>query len=155
MAAINWRSFNLTDEGEPEKVEAQAVTANFFPLLGVKPDLGRVFNGEEDQPGRNNVAVISYGLWQRRFGGDPALVGKEILLDGQKHMVIGVTPPGFQFLSKDAVLWVPAAFSSQELANRGSHYLTVVARMKPGVTLREARADVAAITQRINRDHPT
>ena len=100
MAAINWRSFNLTDEGEPEKVEAQAVTANFFPLLGVKPDLGRVFNGEENQPGRNNVAVISYGLWQRRFGGDPALVGKEILLDGQKHTVIGVTPPGFQFCRK-------------------------------------------------------
>jgi putative ABC transport system permease protein len=155
MAAINWRSFNLTDDGEPEKVEAQAVTANFFPLLGVKPELGRVFTGEEDQPGRNNVAVISYGLWQRRFGGDPALMGKEILLDGQKHMVIGVTPSGFQFLSKEVGLWVPAAFSPQELANRGSHYLTVVARMKPGVTLREASADVAAITQRINRDHPT
>jgi len=155
MAAINWRSFNLTDEGEPEKVEAQAVTANFFPLLGVKPDLGRVFNAEEDQPGRNNVVVISYGLWQRRFGGDPALIGKEILLDGQKHTVIGVAPAGFQFLSKEVSLWVPAAFSPQELANRGSHYLTVVARMKPGVTLREARADVAAITQRINRDQPT
>jgi putative ABC transport system permease protein len=155
MAAINWRSFNLTDEGEPEKVEAQAVTANFFPLLGVKPELGRVFTGEEDQPGRNNVAVISYGLWQRRFGGDPALMGKEILLDGQKHTVIGVAPAGFQFLSKEVGLWVPAAFSPQELANRGSHYLTVVARMKPGVTLREAHADVAAITQRINRDHPT
>ena len=154
LAAINWRSFNLTDEGEPEKVEAQAVTANFFPLLGVKPDLGRVFNGEEDQPGRNNVAMISYGLWQRRFGGDPALVGKEILLDGQKHTVIGVTPSGFQFLSKEVGLWVPAAFNPQELANRGSHYLTVVARMKPGVTLKEARADVAAITQRINRDNP-
>src|SRR5215510_5420521 len=155
MAAITWRGFNLTDEGEPEKVEAQAVTANFFPLLGVKPDLGRVFNREEDQPGRNNVAVISYGLWQRRFGGDPALVGKEILLDGQKYMVIGVMPSGFQFLSKEVGLWVPAAFSPQELANRGSHYLTVVARMKPGVTLQEARADIAAITQRINRNHPT
>ena len=154
MAAITWRGFNLTDEGEPEKVEAQAVTANFFPLLGVKPDLGRVFNREEDQPGRNNVAVISYGLWQRRFGGDPALIGKEILLDGQKYMVIGVMPSGFQFLSKEVGLWVPAAFSPQELANRGSHYLTVVARLKPEVALQEARADVAAITQRINRDNP-
>jgi putative ABC transport system permease protein len=154
MAAITWRSFNLTDEGEPEKVEAQAVTANFFPLLGVKPEQGRVFTGEEDQPGRNNVAVISYGLWQRRFGGDPALIGKEILLDGQKYAVAGVTPPGFQFLSKEVSLWVPAAFSPQELANRGSHYLTVVARMKPGVAIQDARADVAAITQRINRDNP-
>jgi predicted permease len=155
MAALSWRSFNLTDEGEPEKVEAQAVTANFFPLLGVKPELGRVFTGEEDQPGRNNVALISYGLWQRRFGGDPAVIGKEITLDGQKRAVIGVLPSGFQFLSKEIGLWVPIAFSPRDLANRGTHYLTVVSRMKPGVTLREARADIAAITQRINRDHPT
>src|SRR5215510_11042257 len=154
MAAVNWRSYNLTDEGEPEKVEAQGVTANFFPLLGVKPELGRVFTEEEDQPGRSNVTLISYGLWQRRFGDDPAFVGKEILLDGQKRTVIGVAPPGFQFLSKETGLWVPMAFSPQELANRGSHYLTVVARMKPGLTLQEARADVAAITQRINRDNP-
>ncbi|MGH9938267.1 MAG: ABC transporter permease, partial [Blastocatellia bacterium] len=100
------------------------------------------------------VALVSHGLWQRRFGGDPALVGKEILLDGQKRTVIGVMPPGFQFLSKATALWVPMAFSNQELANRGGHYLTVVARMKPGVALQQARADVAAITQRINRDNP-
>ncbi len=154
MAALSWRSYNLTDEGEPEKVEAQTVTANFFPLLGVKPELGRVFTQEEDRPGGSNVALISYGLWQRRFGGDPALIGKEILLDSQKHTVIGVMPPGFQFLGKETSLWVPAAFSREELANRGRHYLTVVARMKPGVTLQQARADVAAITQRISRDNP-
>jgi putative ABC transport system permease protein len=155
MAAINWRTYNLTDEGEPEKVEAQGVTANFFQLLGVKPELGRVFTQEEDKPDGNKVALVSYGLWQRRFGGDPALIGKEILLDGQKHTVIGVTPPGFQFLSKEISLWVPMAFSPQELADRDSHYLTVVARMKPGVTLQGAGADIAAITQRIDRDHPT
>jgi putative ABC transport system permease protein len=154
MAAINWRTYNLTDEGEPEKVEAQGVTANLFHLLGVKPELGRVFTQEEDKPDGNKVALISHGLWQRRFGGDPALVGKEILLDGQKHTVIGVAPPGFQFLSKETSLWVPMAFSPQELTNRGGHYLTVVARMKPGVKLQEARADIASITQRINRDNP-
>jgi putative ABC transport system permease protein len=155
MAALDWRSYNLTDEGEPERVEAQAVTANFFPLLGVKPELGRVFTEEEDRPGRSNVALISHSLWQRRFGGDLELIGKEIMLDGQKRVVIGVAPQGFQFLSREASLWVPMAFSPQELANRGSRYLTVVARMKPGVTLQEARADIAVITQRINRDHPT
>ncbi|MBO0726597.1 MAG: ABC transporter permease [Blastocatellia bacterium] len=153
MAALDGRNYNLTDEGEPEKVEAQAVTANFFSLLGVKPELGRVFTQEEDKPDGNKVALVSYGLWQRRFGGDPALVGKEILLDGQKHTVIGVTPPGFQFLAKDTSLWVPIAFSPQQLADRGSHYLTVVARMKPGMKLQQARADIAAITQRINRDY--
>jgi putative ABC transport system permease protein len=153
MAAIDGRSYNLTNESEPERVEAQAVTANFFPLLGVKPEMGRVFTQEEDQPGRDNVALVSYGLWQRRFGGDPALIGKEIALDGQKHRVIGVTQPGFQFLSKEVSLWVPMAFRPEQLSDRGSHYLTIVARMKPGVSLRQARADVAAITQRINRDH--
>ncbi|HEU0180069.1 MAG TPA: ABC transporter permease [Blastocatellia bacterium] len=155
MAALNYRAYNLTDDGEPEKIDAQAVTANFFPLLGVKPVLGRAFTREEDKPDGNKAALISYGLWQRRFGGDPALVGKEILLNDRKHTVIGVMPPGFQFLSKETSLWVPMAFSPQELTNRGSHYLTVVARMKPEVKLQQARADIAAITQRINRDHPT
>jgi predicted permease len=154
MAAITGRSYNLADEGEPEKIDAQAVTANFFPLLGVKPELGRSFTQEEDQPGRNRVALISYGLWQRRFGGDPALVGKETLLDGEKSTIIGVMPPGFQFMAKETGLWVPVAFTRNELANRGSHYLTVVARMKPDVTLAQARADIAAITHRINRDNP-
>jgi putative ABC transport system permease protein len=154
MAALNWRSYNLTDEGEPEKVEAQGVTANFFPLLGVEPQLGRGFTPDEDRPDGNKVALVSHGLWQRRFGGDPALVGKEILLDGQKRTVIGVMPPGFQFLAKETGLWVPMALSDQELTNRGSHYLTVLARLKPGVTLAQARADIAHITQRIVRDHP-
>jgi len=154
MAAIRWPSYNLTDEGEPEKVEAQAVTANFFPLLGVKPELGRSFTQEEDQPGANKVVLISYGLWQQRFGGDPAMIGKDILLNGEKTTVIGVMPPGFQFLSKETDLWVPMAFSREELANRGTHYLTVIARMKPDVTLAQARADIAAIMQRISRDNP-
>jgi putative ABC transport system permease protein len=154
LAALDWRSYALTDEGEPEKVEAQAVTANFFPLLGVQPLLGRAFTPEEDKPGTNRVALISYGLWQRRFGGDQAVVGKEILLDGQKSTVLGVMPRGFQFLAKDTGLWVPMAFSPQRLADRDSHYLTVVARLKPGVSLPQAQADIAAIMQRINREHP-
>src|SRR5258707_10808683 len=139
MAALEWRNLTLTDEGEPEKAEAQAVTANFFPLLGVKPLLGRVFTQEEDKPGANRVALISYRLWQRHFGGDQAIIGKEILLDGQKHTVLGVMSPGFQFLSKETGLWVPKAFSSQGLANRDAHYLTVIARMKPGVTRQQAQ----------------
>ncbi|HMY76335.1 MAG TPA: ABC transporter permease, partial [Blastocatellia bacterium] len=154
MAAIIWRNFALTENGEPEKVEAQAVTANFFSLLGVKPLLGRSFTAAEDAPGADRVALISYGLWQRRFGSDPALVGKEILLDGQKRTVLGVMPAGFQLLSKETGLWVPMAFSAEDLANRGGHYLTVVARIKPGVTLAQARADIAGVMQRINQDHP-
>jgi putative ABC transport system permease protein len=153
MAALSWRTYNLTEEGEPEKVEAQVVTADFFPLLGVAPEVGRTFTPEEDQPGANKVVLISHGLWQRRFGGEKVL-GKELLLDGQKHTVIGVMPRGFQFMAKETGLWLPIAFSQEELANRGGHYLTVVARMKPGVKLAQARADIAAITERIRRDHP-
>jgi putative ABC transport system permease protein len=155
LAALRYGSYNLTDESDPEKVEAQAVTANFFPLLGVTPVRGRGFAPEEDQPDGNKVVLLSYGLWQRRFGGDPALIGKELLLDGQQHTVIGVMPPGFQFLAKETDLWLPMAFSSRELANRGGHYLTVVGRLKPGVTLAQAQDDIATITQRINQDHPT
>ena len=155
MAAITYGSYALTDEGEPEKVESQNVTANFFPLLGVKPILGRTFTEEEDKPGANRVALISYSLWQRRFGGDSALIGKEILLDGRKYNVLGVMPPGFQFLAKEVGIWTPAAFSAEELANRGGHYLTVVARLKPGVSVAQARTDIAAVTQRINQANPS
>src|SRR5581483_11728160 len=155
MAALRWGSFNLTGDGEPEKIDSQGVTANFFSLLGVEPKQGRTFLPEEDQPGSSKVTVLGYGLWQRRFGGDPAVVGKDVLLDGQKYTVVGVMPAGFQFLSKEVGLWVPAAFSKEELTNRGSHYLTVVARMKPGVTLAQAKSDIAGIMQRINRDFPT
>ena len=155
MAAITYGSYALTDEGEPEKVESQNVTANFFPLLGVKPILGRTFTEEEDKPSANRVALVGYSLWQRRFGGDPSLVGKEILLDGRKHNVLGVMPPGFQFLAKEVGLWTPAAFSPEELANRGGHYLTVVARLKPGVSVTQAHTDIAAVTQGINRANPS
>jgi putative ABC transport system permease protein len=155
LAALRFGSYNLTDESEPEKVEAQAVTANFFPILGVAPVHGRGFAPEEDQPEGNRVVMLSYGLWQRRFGGDPALIGKELLLDGRQHTVIGVMPPGFQFLARETDLWLPMAFTPQELANRGGHYLTVVGRLKPGVTLAQARDDIAAITQRINQENPS
>ena len=85
MAAVTQVAFNLTGGGEPQKVEGRRVTAGFFPLLGVAPQLGRVFEPEEDQPGANRVAVLSHGLWQRRFGRDPGVVGRDILLNGEKY----------------------------------------------------------------------
>jgi putative ABC transport system permease protein len=155
LAALRYGSYNLTDENEPEKVEAQAVTANFFPLLGVVPVRGRSFAPEEDQPEGNKVVLLSYSLWQRRFGGDPELIGKELLLDGQQHTVIGVMPSGFQFLAKETDMWLPMAFTARDLANRGGHYLTVVGRLKPGVTLAQGQDDIAAITHHINETNPT
>jgi putative ABC transport system permease protein len=154
MAAMQSRTFSLTGSGEPEKVSASAVTADLFPLLGVAPALGRAFSPEEDAPGAGKVAVISYGLWQRRYGADRGVLGTDVLLNDEKYTVVGVAPPGFQFLESDVDVWVPMAFDAEELANRGGHYLTVVARLKDGVTLERAQADVETIMARIARDYP-
>ena len=105
MAATDWRSFNLIGDGEPEKIQAYGVTANFFPLLGVQPALGRVFLPDEDQPGANRVAILSHRLWQTRFGGARDILGKDILLNDEKYSVVGVMPAGFQFLESYIGLW--------------------------------------------------
>jgi putative ABC transport system permease protein len=117
MAALDRRNVNLTGEGEPERVTTYGVTANLFPLLGVSPFVGRNSSAEEDKPGGNKVAIISYGLWQRRYGGDPSMLGRGILLDGQKYEVIGVMPRKFQFMQSYVGIWVPAGLSDQQLAD--------------------------------------
>ncbi|MBA3441914.1 MAG: ABC transporter permease, partial [Pyrinomonadaceae bacterium] len=154
MAAIDSRNFNLTGEGEPEKIAAYGVTANLFSLLGVGPALGRAFLTEEDKPGANKVVMISHGLWQRRFGGERDITGKQMLLNGEKYTVVGVMPSGFQFLDSYIGLWVPIAFDQKQLANRGGHYLTVIARMKPDVSLQQAQSDIGTVMQRIAREYP-
>ncbi|MGE0127010.1 MAG: ABC transporter permease [Blastocatellales bacterium] len=153
MAAIATRSFNLTGDGEPVRINTYGVTANFFSLLGVKPAEGRAFNAGEDAPG-TKVVVLGYGLWERRYGARRDIIGKDILLNGENFTVIGVAPAGFQFLDKEVELWTPFGLTPRDLANRSSHYLTVFARMKPGVTLQQASADIKTIMQRIARDHP-
>ncbi len=154
MAAAASTSFNLTGDGEPERIQANSVNANFFQLFGVQPLLGRGFLPEEDQPGGSNVAVLSYSLWQSRYGGDRGIINREILLNGQKHTVVGVMPAGFQFLENEVRLWVPMAMDHDELANRDGHYLQIIARLKPGVVLSQAQADMNAVMQRIATDHP-
>ncbi|MDX6613047.1 MAG: putative transport system permease protein [Blastocatellia bacterium] len=154
MAAMDMRTFNLTGDGQPEKIEARGVTASFFPLLGVKPALGRWFVADEDKPGANRVAMITHSLWQQRYGGEANIIGRELSLNGEKYTVVGVMPAGFQFLDKNIGIWVPIAFTSEMLANRGRHYLIVVGRMKPGVTFAQADAEVRTIHQRIAHDNP-
>ncbi len=154
MAALDPRSFTLTGEGEPEKLMAYGVTANFFPMLGVLPAQGRNFLAEEDRPGAPRVAIISHRMWQDRFGGQREILGREILLDGEKYSVIGVMPADFQFTQRYIKLWTPLAFSQGELNNRGAHFLTVVGRLKPGITLSQADAEIKSITQRIARTFP-
>ena len=154
MAAIADESFNLTGAGEPERLEGRRVSANLFPLLGVEPQLGRVFVAAEDQPGSQRVALLSYRLWQRRFGGDPNIVGQSLTLNGENHVVIGVMPARFQFPSIDDEVWVPIALTAQEAANRNRHYLQVLARIKPGVTLSQAQTEMTTIATRLQQQYP-
>src|SRR5690349_17527192 len=149
MAAISDESFNLTGAGEPERLQGHTVSASLFPLLGVEPHIGRVFNTAEDQPGAQHVVLLSYALWQRRFGGDPGIVGQSLTLNGESHIVVGVMPARFQFPSSDSQAWVPIAFTQEQAANRGRHYLQVVARLKPGVTLAQAQTEMSTIATRL------
>jgi len=153
VAALRNRSASLTGSGVPEMVIGRTATANLFDVLGVKPMLGRAFSEEED---RNNasVVVIGFGLWQRRFGGDRALVGQPIEMNGEKVVVTGIMPRGFSFPDKAVDFWLPMHFSPKDLANRGSHFLTVVARMKPAITLSRAESEMASIAKRLELAYP-
>src|SRR3954463_7220980 len=150
MAAFAERSFNLTGVGEPERLDGRRVSANLFNLLGVTPIIGRSFVPEEDKPG-TKVAILNEALWKRRFGGDPGVVGRAITLNGESYPVVGVVPANVRLPAfgkwRDQV-WVPLAFPAEEAAERGNHYLEVVGRMKPGVTLTQARAEMETIMAR-------
>jgi putative ABC transport system permease protein len=154
MAAIADTSFNFTGAGDPERLEGRRVSANLFPLLGVEPQIGRVFTAAEDQPGAQRVVLLSDGLWQRRFGGDSGIVGQALTLNGESYTVVGVMPARFQFPSSDDEAWVPIAFTQQEAASRGRHYLEVLARLKPGVTLAQAKSEMSTIAARLQQQYP-
>jgi putative ABC transport system permease protein len=154
IAAIGDASFNLTGAGDPERIDGSRVSAALFPLLGVSPELGRWFTADEDQAGANRVAIMSHRLWQRRFGGDPNIVGKPLTLNGRSVTLVGIMPADFRFPTQEDELWVPIAFSKEEQANRMSRYLEVVARMKPGVALSQAQAEMSTIAARLQQQYP-
>ncbi len=153
VAAYNQVDFNLSGTGDPEPVFSSLATANFFDTLGMKPLLGRTFAAGEDQPGKDQVAVLSYGLWQRRFGADPGVVGKDIKLNGSVFSVIGVMGKDFRF-PVAAGLWAPLAFSPQDRVSRDSRYLRVVARLKNGVSESQALAELQNISALLAQKYP-
>ncbi|HEV2491399.1 MAG TPA: ABC transporter permease [Candidatus Acidoferrales bacterium] len=154
MAAMGYRSWNLTGAGEPVRIEGDAFSADVFPVLGIYPMLGRAFTEEEDRPGASHVALIGYGLWKSRFAGDASVVGRTVQLDSEDYRVIGVMPPSFQFPDPGDQIFVPLALNDQQLANHDSHYLVVVARMKDGVTVAQAQSQMTVIGQRLTQQHP-
>jgi hypothetical protein len=154
MAALANRSYSLTGDGDPERLSGAPGDARRSDVLGVQPVLGRTFAPEEDRPGAPKVAIISHALWHHRFGGARGITGRDILLDGEPHTVVGVMPAGFDFPEKDTSVWTPFAFTAQQAANRRGHYLRVVARLQPGVTMEGAQRDMDANARRLQADHP-
>ena len=154
MAAMANESFNLTGTGDPERIDGRRVSASLFPLLGVEPFLGRAFAPEEDQPGGNKVVILSHALWKRRFNTDANIVGKAFTFNGESVQVVGVMPAHFQFPTPEDELWVPIAFTNEQAASRGRHYLQVIGRLKPGVNLQQARAEMNTIAARLTQQYP-
>jgi putative ABC transport system permease protein len=142
---------NLTDAGEPERLQGFQVSANLFSVLGVAPELGRTFVTEEDRAGANQVVVISYDLWQRRFGSDRSIVGRKLTLNGDVYSVLGVLPRDFRFFTKTDV-WTPLAFTATEANDRNNNYLEVVAGRKSGVSFAQASTDTDRTTREFIND---
>jgi predicted permease len=153
MALYSGANFDLTGTEKPEAISASPVTAGFFSVLGVEPIHGRIFRPEENNPGQNQEVVLSYKFWQTHYGADPSAVGRTINLDGEPYTIIGVmgpamNKPGF------AQMWIPKAFTPAEAAVRNNHNFLAVGRLKPGVTVEQAQAEMNTISQHLEQAYP-
>ncbi|HEX4666937.1 MAG TPA: ABC transporter permease [Chthoniobacterales bacterium] len=165
VSAFEGWSANLTGVDEAERIDGARVSANLFSLLHVQPFVGRAFAEREDEPGKDHVVILSYQLWQTRFGGDRSIVGRKVNLNQEPYAVIGVMPAGFNFPSETGApaymsfgprceAWVPFAPSEGRAKNRGAHNLAVVARLKPGVSLTTAQAEMNTLAARFAQHYP-
>jgi predicted permease len=153
VGAFARQAMNLVGEGDPVRISTVAVTPEVLPLLGVRPMIGRLFDTASPRQDAQTV-VVSYGLWQSHFGGDPGIIGKPVSLNGQPSVVIGVMPQTFRFPTDETQLWTPLLLTEEDYANLGNNRLEVTARLKPGVTFEQAQADVNAIADRLHREQP-
>jgi putative ABC transport system permease protein len=154
LGAYNWNTFNLTGGDQPEQLTGNPVTAGIFSTLGVKPLYGRVITPDDDREGAPPVVVLSHRLWQRRFGARAEVVGEQIALNNQSYTVVGVMPPEFEFPVAMSELWVPMAFTKAAAERRQAHFLYTRARLKPGVTLAQAQAEMDTIAARLRQQYP-
>jgi len=153
LAAVDYRPFNLAEGDAPERVLGAGVSHEFFRVFGTGPALGRTFGAEEDAPGRDRVVVLGHGLWVRRFGADPQVVGRDIALSGVARQVIGVMPETFD-TTEGEQLWVPIAFTSERRAIYDEHYLSLYGLLTPGMPLTAANADLERVARDLSHDHP-
>lgn len=164
LAAFRVRSATITGDGhEAERVEVAFTTWNLFLTLGTEPLLGRWFSAKEDREGSGGVAVLSHAFWVSRYGGDQGVIGRTVRLDGIPRTVLGVMPPQFAFPVPDVRVWLPLAFTSHDLQNRGHHSFSIVGLLRPGITLASAEKELTALVARFTADpsfnfhqwHPT
>ena len=166
LAATFYANFNLTSDGEPDRIDGATITSNLMSMLGARAQLGRTFQPDDDEHQDRSVVLISDGLWKRRFGSDPNVVGRTITIDETPHTVVGVMAAGFRYPSRSD-LWVLgrnrsavpmsllAQFPTNDWAHeRDAHFIGVIGRLKPGVTLSQAQSDIAGITRRLEQDFP-
>jgi putative ABC transport system permease protein len=165
IGAFTTGNYNLARDNQPERVAAALVTSGVFDVLGVKPMRGRTFTADECQPGKDDVVVISAHLWQRRFNSDPNVIGEPISLDGRNCTVVGVMPESFEFpiqlfnvavatFSERADLWTPLAFTEQQLKQRGSRGLLLIARLKAGATFASAQSEIESVNVQMRAEYP-
>ena len=154
IAGIRWISLNLSEGLTPERVVVARVTGDYFKVLGVNPLLGRAITTGDDEPGREDVVVISHRLWTRAFGSDASVVGRPIRLSGRQYMVLGVMPAAFDLTATSEELWIPAALTAEDKVLFDSHSWTVLARLKPGVSIDAARANMLAVATQLEKEHP-
>jgi predicted permease len=156
FAASNFDELTLSGGSEPERVGGARVSANYFDVLGVAPTLGRTFVTGEDRAGHERVVLLSEGLWRRRFAGDPHMIGRNVKVNGEDFVLIGIIPSSFQLWSFPAKLWTPLVFTATQLSEEGrkARSLDVFARLKPGVSQSQARAELATIVARLASAHP-
>ena len=153
MAMYSFNHADITEGSKPDEVRIARVTDGFFSLLGMQPQLGRAFTKDEDQAGHAQVLIVSDAFWKSHLGGDPNIIGKELKLNGASYSIVGVAPPKFH-VPDWAQIWQPMAWSDQEKAVRGEHHSAVIARLKPGVPLKQAQAEMDAISARLSDQYP-
>jgi putative ABC transport system permease protein len=156
LAAFRFWYYTLTGSGDPEKYQGARVSASFFPLLGVSPEIGRNFKSEEEEIGRDHVVMLSHALWQRRFGGNPNIIGQPLTIDGEPFTIIGILPASFRFirvLNAELELWMPITFAREQLT-REDRSIIVYGRLRQGVTLAQAQAEMNGIANRLAQAYP-